>query len=287
MKTKSFFKHIGLAAGYLLFFMLLQGWVAALFSFGMMMGSIGHPASSAEMLDSIWQAADQILQFNDVIMLLFYVGCIAFYLCFLFAETPSAPLRTVRLGLPRRIAMMWTPLVLGTGFFFAVQGCMMLIPEDSSMMLDYSEAVSVLGESPFPTLSFIATVYGAPMIEELVFRGMVYRHLKRAVPVWLALLIQASLFAYVHGQLLWMLYTFVLGAVFGLLYDYFDNLWPCILAHMCFNACNYLPFLEDLSLEPVGWVIVLLASLLLCALTLLLMLLYRRYSAERRPLAHD
>ena len=34
MKTKSFFKHIGLAAGYLLFFMLLQGWVAALFSFG-------------------------------------------------------------------------------------------------------------------------------------------------------------------------------------------------------------------------------------------------------------
>ena len=83
MKTKGFFKHIGLAAGYLLFFMLLQGWVAALFSFGMMMGSIGHPASSAEMLDSIWQAADQILQFNDVIMLLFYVGCIAFYLCFL------------------------------------------------------------------------------------------------------------------------------------------------------------------------------------------------------------
>ena len=42
-----------------------------------------------------------------------------------------------------------------------------------------------------------------------------------------------------------------------------------------------------LVLEPVGWLIVLLASLLLCALTLLLMLLYRRYSAERRPLAHD
>ncbi len=287
MKIQNFFRHTGLAAGYLLFFMLLQGWVAALFSFGMMMGSIGRPASSAEMLDTIWQTADQILRYNDVIMLLFYVGCIAYYICFLFAENSSAPLQTARLVMPRRAAMLWAPLVLGAGFFFAVQGCMMLIPEDSALMLDYSEAVSVLGESPFPVLSFMATVFGAPFIEELVFRGMMYRHLKRAVPVWLALLIQAALFAYVHGQLLWMIYTFALGAIFGLLYEYFDSLWPCILAHMCFNACNYLPFLEDLWLEPVGWVIVLLASLLLCALTMLLMLLCRKFSVERRPLAHD
>ena len=85
-----------------------------------------------------------------------------------------------------------------------------------------------------------------------------------------------ELFAIAHGQLLWMTYTFVLGVVFALLYDYFDSLWPCILAHLCFNGSNYLPFLENLSLEPVGWLIVLLASLLLCALTGLMLLLYRR-----------
>jgi len=142
-----------------------------------------------------------------------------------------------------------------------------------------------INNTPGEIVCHILTMVNVGFIEEIVFRGLIYKHLKRAMPVWLAVLIQALLFAVAHGQLLWMTYTFVLGAIFALLYDYFDSLWPCILAHLIFNGSNYLPFLETLTLEPIGWVIVMLASLLLCALTLLLLVIYRTL-IERSPARH-
>ena len=283
MKAKQFFKHTGLALGYLAVFFLLQYWVSSLYlvGAGAALGFRGlvDPDAITEALVNI--SFEQV----DVIMLLAYAASLAFFGCFLFAEQPGAPLRAAHIKRPRRAAMLWSPVLLGVSAFFAVQGSLMLIPEDAPLMQQYIESASALDYGVFPFLSFLTTVIGAPVIEEIVFRGLIYKHLKRAMPVWLAVLIQALLFAVAHGQLLWMTYTFVLGAIFALLYDYFDSLWPCIIAHLIFNGSNYLPFLETLTLEPIGWVIVMLASLLLCALTLLLLVIYRTL-IERSPARH-
>ena len=273
MKAKSFLKHTGLALGYLGVFFLLQYWVTYLYLIGAGAGlAVGGLTDFDALMDTLVNVSIEQL---DVIMLLIYIISLAFYGCFLFAEQPDAPLRAAHIQKTRRTAMLWSPVLLGVSFFFAVQGGLMLIPEDVPLMQDYIESSSVLDESLFPFLSLITTVIGAPLVEEIVFRGLIYKHLKRAMPVWLAVIIQALLFGIAHGQLLWMAYTFVLGTVFALLYDYFDSLWPCILAHFVFNSCNYLPFLETLTLESVGWLIVMLASLLLSALTMLLLVLYR------------
>lgn len=284
MNTKRFFAHTGLAAGYFAFFFLLQYWVTILYSMGTgFMFGLTYGNDAMALTDML---TDTLFEQMDIIMLLTYAACLAFYGCFLFAEQPGAALRAANIRKPRRALMLWAPVLLGVSFFFVTQGSMSLIPEDAPLMQDYIESVSALEYGKYPFLTFVTTVLGAPLIEEIIFRGLIYKHLKRAVPVWLAVVIQGILFAIAHGQLLWMTYTFVLGVVFALLYDYFDSLWPCILAHLCFNGSNYLPFLENLSLEPFGWVIVLLASLLMCALTGLMLLLYRRMkenSLRRSP----
>ena len=284
MKAKQFFIHPGLALGYLLLFFLLQSWGSMLYTIGAGIGlGLSGPIDPFLLADEL---TTRVFEQMDIIILLSYLACFAYYGVLLYAEQPGTPLRAACLQRPRRALMLWSPVLLGVSFFFVTQGSMMLIPEDFPLMQQYVESVSMLEVGKYPVLTFIATVLGAPLVEEIVFRGLIYKHLKRAMPLWLAIGLQGFLFAAAHGQLLWMTYTFVLGVVFALLYDYFDSLWPCILAHLCFNGCNYLPFLETLELEPIGWVTIMLAALLLCALTGLMLLLYRHFrqpSAERNP----
>ena len=288
---KNFFKHAGIALGSMLLFYAVQ----ILASFAFMMGeSMGMGAQLAlsgrvELVQDPLQFSQLVNEvmmqtfwdYTDVLMLLIYAVLAAVFGALLYAERPGRPLRTARIVKPRGAAMLWASVALGLFVFYAVQGAMMLVPEDAPLMQEYIDAASALEMGKWAWVSFVVTVFGAPIVEELVFRGMIYRHLRMAMPRlgWLALVLQAVIFGMAHGQLLWAAFTFALALVLGLLYDYFDSLWPCILTHMFFNAANYIPFLFEP--DAVGWVLMLLSALLLCAVVLLVLALYRRARPER------
>ena len=288
---KNFFKHAGIALGSMLLFYAVQ----ILASFAFMMGeSMGMGAQLAlsgrvELVQDPLQFSQLVNEvmmqtfwdYTDVLMLLIYAVLAAVFGALLYAERPDRPLRAARIVKPRGAAMLWASVALGLFVFYAVQGAMMLVPEDAPLMQEYIDAASALEMGKWAWVSFVVTVFGAPIVEELVFRGMIYRHLRMAMPRlgWLALVLQAVLFGMAHGQLLWAAFTFALALVLGLLYDYFDSLWPCILTHMFFNAANYIPF--PFEPDAVGWVLMLLSALLLCAVVLLVLALYRRARPER------
>ncbi len=77
----------------------------------------------------------------------------------------------------------------------------------------------------------------APLVEELLFRGVIlqtvyrYWHLR-----WPAILASAVPFGLIHGQPQDMLPLIVMGVVLGYVRVRGGALWPCILAHMLFNA---------------------------------------------------
>ncbi len=85
-------------------------------------------------------------------------------------------------------------------------------------------------------LLFLITVVGAPIVEELFFRGFVQRaavaRLGRIVGVVLA----SVLFGLTHFQLLQLPALIVFGLVLGLLADRTGRLGPSIVTHMAFNA---------------------------------------------------
>lgn len=91
----------------------------------------------------------------------------------------------------------------------------------------------------------IAAIFGAPLIEELVFRAGPLVNFKGKMPTWAALLITSALFGLAHGAPIQIAYTFVVGLVLGALFIKTDSIYPCIVGHFCFNAANLIPMIME------------------------------------------
>jgi membrane protease YdiL (CAAX protease family) len=92
-------------------------------------------------------------------------------------------------------------------------------------------------------LLVILTIVGAPIIEELFFRGLLLRSLLRRLPPWAAIGISSLLFAFVHFQPLQFLALAIFGAIAGTLAWRSGRLGPSICAHMAFNATTVIVLL--------------------------------------------
>jgi len=78
----------------------------------------------------------------------------------------------------------------------------------------------------------------APVAEEFIFRGMLYRFLKQLGFPKLALLGTSFLFAFIHFDAAVFIPLFVLALALTWLYEKTDNLLAPIVAHSLFNAAN-------------------------------------------------
>lgn len=79
----------------------------------------------------------------------------------------------------------------------------------------------------------------APVLEELLFRGILYPLIKQHGFPLVALWGTALLFAAVHANLMTLLPLTFLALVLTLLYEATDNLLAPILTHSLFNAVNF------------------------------------------------
>ena len=75
----------------------------------------------------------------------------------------------------------------------------------------------------------------APFFEEFIFRGLVYRGLRRSNGVWASALGSAAIFAIVHRP-----YSFVpvfaVGLICAFVFERTRMLWAPILVHMIYNG---------------------------------------------------
>lgn len=74
-----------------------------------------------------------------------------------------------------------------------------------------------------------------PIVEEVVFRGLVFRRLKDYMKPGMAVLVSAVLFGLYHGNMVQFVYATFLGIIFALLVERTHSLWGSILAHMGAN----------------------------------------------------
>ncbi|MGK0432236.1 MAG: membrane protease YdiL (CAAX protease family) [Planctomycetota bacterium] len=75
----------------------------------------------------------------------------------------------------------------------------------------------------------------APICEEIVFRGYLFRALQTTMPMWATQLVTATLFGLVHGPS-HALPIGVLSLLFGYLRQRYGSLWPSMLAHAVHNG---------------------------------------------------
>lgn len=133
-------------------------------------------------------------------------------------------------------------LVLGVAAQFAVSGMLTLIEcLVPNALAEYEELMEMLGIGEVSPLILISTVILAPLSEELVCRGVIYRLAGKISPgFWVANIVQALAFGILHGNLIQGAYAFGLGLILGLIYRQFQNIWLCMLLHAVMNFSSIL-----------------------------------------------
>lgn len=99
-------------------------------------------------------------------------------------------------------------------------------------------------DGPIDLIALILGVaVGAPIVEELFYRGVVQRSLVERFGPWVGIGIASLLFGAVHFSWVNLAPLTVVGAGFGWLAHKYGRLLPAIVAHMTFNAVTIVALL--------------------------------------------
>lgn len=89
------------------------------------------------------------------------------------------------------------------------------------------------------SFAFLVVAVLAPLLEELYFRGFIYRTFKKTWPVWLASVLTASLFALIHFQLQTFIPLFFLGLILNYTYQKTNSVWTAVAFHSLNNTIAF------------------------------------------------
>ena len=96
----------------------------------------------------------------------------------------------------------------------------------------------------------LAAIVVAPLVEESLFRGIVYPTMKQQGYPRLALYGSSLVFAIIHLNLMTLLPLFFLALVFVFLLERTDTLMTPLIAHSCFNGANFFVYLNRTDIGP-------------------------------------
>lgn len=82
---------------------------------------------------------------------------------------------------------------------------------------------------------FLYAILAGPIAEELIFRGVTLRNIRRVFPFWLANIFQAALFGLYHMNLLQGSYAALLGLALGYICEKGGSIYLAIFCHILYN----------------------------------------------------
>lgn len=246
---------LGRAVAYLALFLGSQLLISVLFTAAVTLIILSGGGDGALLLEQIYGYTPHITLISGLITLA--------VLAVFFLIRRKKPLAEVRLQSapgPALLAAAGVAPVL----YFAVTLILSLLPE--AWLESYAEASSALNTTGL--LALLSTALVAPLVEEVIFRGLILSRLNRVLPGWLSLLLSALLFGLCHGQPVWIAYAFVLGLILGTMALRSGSILPSLVTHILFNAIGQLSVvLDESQINP--WLLLGLlaaAGILVCLL---------------------
>ena len=224
---KNFFKAVGAVVGYLALYLLM----IFIVTLGAM---IAHLLMGSESLnDSVNYLTSHLLEITiaaNVLTLLVY---------FIIQKLRKRKFKDYLELKLVSVKRLWPIITFGLSFNIVISFLITNLPLPQNIIEDYSSAVGTLNVGS-PWASLIATVIVAPIFEEILFRGLILNALRKAMPLTVAVILQALLFGFMHGQILWMAYSFIFGIVLAIARLRYKSLFACIALHFSFNALSAL-----------------------------------------------
>lgn len=150
------------------------------------------------------------------------------------------------------------------------------IPLIADSLESFDNTWSTIEAEPYiwPLLSVVIV---GPIVEELLFRGILFHYLEKVNTGWFPIIISGILFGLWHMEPVQVVYTTLMGIALGLIYAKTRNLKVTISLHMLNNFLSTLPPSLD---TPFVQDIIFYASLLMVLPTLYILIQTARAKAE-------
>jgi membrane protease YdiL (CAAX protease family) len=107
---------------------------------------------------------------------------------------------------------------------------------DDADVAEQARSLTDRAHGPGVVLLVLIVVVGAPIVEELFYRGLLLRALERRLRAPIAVVVSAVLFGAAHFQLLQLPALVMFGVILAVIAQRTGRLGPCIWAHAGFNA---------------------------------------------------
>ena len=96
-----------------------------------------------------------------------------------------------------------------------------------------ADIVSIAKGAPIAILAIV--VFG-PILEEFIFRRVIFGSLVQATNFWVAAIVSAIFFALIHFDFSHILLYTICGLIFAFLYHQTKRIWTSIIAHVMLNG---------------------------------------------------
>lgn len=120
----------------------------------------------------------------------------------------------------------------------------------------YDEALKLVGLNTNAQMNMLLSIFGrdylglillgmtmvilGPPLEEVIFRGYLFRYLDSVIGFKLAAFVSALVFALSHFYILGLPMFFLIGLILAYLVHKYDSLWPSIFVHVLYNFSAFL-----------------------------------------------
>jgi membrane protease YdiL (CAAX protease family) len=135
-------------------------------------------------------------------------------------------------------------IVLVVGGYFSYIVLSMLARYAVGSFIHVQDQVQQIGfENPAGgelVLVFLMLVLLVPFVEEVLFRGFLFKGVRSGFPFWVTAIVVSVLFAVAHGQLDVGLDVFALSLVLCYMREKTNSLWPGIMLHATKNAIAFI-----------------------------------------------
>lgn len=222
-------------------------------AWGFALGLAGAQLALAVILGATDRTVDQV---DDLPLSLVALAQVGLWVGLLGAPVVATRLKGHGLAVDLGLRARWADLWRGGGAGVALQ--LVVLPlvywplldwldKDPSDLEGPARDMTDRADGPLGVLLLVLIVgVGAPLVEEIFYRGLFQRSLlKRGLPPVAAIGISAAVFGASHGQLLQFPALFVFGASAGYLAHRSGRLGPAITAHVAFNMVTVLVLLAE------------------------------------------
>lgn len=242
--------------------------IAMLFMYGtgilsqLLVGKLVFPSASiADRIQDTLLSSD----FNIMIMVIYSLITIAIFGMWYYARYGGEYLPSLKKTFHPLMIAAIVILVPGTQFAagYLVSFASIIRPD---WLEQYNQLFETSGINDTTFLTVLYSVILAPICEELIFRGVTMRCARKALPFWLANIMQAALFGLFHLNWIQGIYAFALGIVLGYVCERGGSIYYSMGLHFLFNLWGTLSvFLPDTENTSVAIIVVVVTVVSLVA----------------------